>query len=407
MQNEAELFDKLRNVFMELSINGSSTRENQLPKLILSVHNKYGIPNGLISDVITLRVDLEDAAKEIIYAIIDILNDNYSTYIDISKYFFPQEIKACSKYRYIKESGIQFPFTFESPMVEIKDHEQYIGKTTVKELMKLRDAQVIKYNDKTQRTLERRQNKEFEYYRIALNRNAISKISELMQMQDYVPNTLTFNLAPETEFVYKNNKLTIMQETSFDILDGYHRFVAMSNLYNNDNEFDYPMEIRIMFLTEENARQFIFQEDQRTPLARVDVEAMNKNDAGVRVCKAIKNNLGNSVVNNQKGIINEAILIRLIDLLYIDKDKTYKQSMIIGLAKEITDIINGVLYEVPVLLDEPWSNNFTVLLLSLAAKKDLRGLQLYETATQKAVKLGKEEKIDLLTVKRINKLINL
>ena len=74
--------------------------------------------------------------------------------------------------------------------------------------------------------------------------------------------------------------------TIMDILDGYHRYISMSEIVREDPTFDYPMMIQIVSFSEEKARQFIFQEDQKTQMKKVDSAAMNQyNPANTAVAK--------------------------------------------------------------------------------------------------------------------------
>lgn len=398
MINKEGLYTELKRKFAELSMKLTSNRKNRQTILCTEVNKKFGFPIGMVSDIVTQRVDMQDALEVLLFAIASVAE------VKVSYYFSEREIKEYSQYKY-QANSLKFPFTFASQMVEIKPDEQYIGRTSVKELMQLRDAQIINYNANTQRTMTLKRDNDYEYYKITLNRKAVDQISELLQKKDFIPNTLTFNLAPETDFTYKNGKLTINEQVPFDILDGYHRYIAMSNLYNLDETFDYPMEIRILFLSEENAKQFIYQEDQRTPLSKADSNAMNKNDAGVKVCRFVKQKLGNEIVS-QQGIINETLLVKLIDLLYIKNNTTYERSKLISIANEIVSIIEDTAMDIPELLDTKWSNNFTIVMIGLATKKELKGKELYITALETTKTLIKEEKVEQLTLKRLNKLLD-
>lgn len=404
MLYKQQFYAELKRRFAELSL----SQRNGQSALCMAVFKKYRIPLGMVSDIVTLRTDMEYALEVMLYCIAATLSSLAKDSIlniepvNLSMYFSEREIKEYSNYKYQTQT-LEFPYTFESLMVEIKPDEQYIGKITVKELMKLRDAQVINYNANTQRTMTLKRGNDFEYYKIALNKKAVNKISELYRNRDFIPNTITFNLSPEADFIYKNGKLTINSATAFDIVDGYHRYIAMSNLYNLDETFDYPMEVRVMFLSEENAKQFIYQEAQHTPLAKANLNTMNKNAVSVKVCRFVKNNLGDDVIN-QNGIINEALFVRLIEILYIEKG-SYERSKIIEVATKISDTINNTLKIYPKLLDSRWDNNFTIMFFGLASKQNLSGKTLYEKAKEKANKIIKEVKIEQLTARKLISLL--
>ena len=109
------------------------------------IETKYNIPISLSSDICANRADISEFNDFIAFAVLDTLSHK-----EISKYFTAEEIKALSNQKYITET-FELPLVFEN-MVEIAP-DQWIGKITAKELMHLKDSQVIKYNENTQRTL--------------------------------------------------------------------------------------------------------------------------------------------------------------------------------------------------------------------------------------------------------------
>lgn len=394
MLYESEFKSVMENEFRKLLFQRGQNRENKQSALCSEVSRRFGFPPGVVSDVVTLRVSMDVTDEQLLFAIASCLIPK-----QLNRYFSAEKIKAYSQYKY-KSETLKFPFTFNSYMVEIEEYKQYIGRTSVKELMKLRDADIINYNTNTQRAMTLKDG----VYQITLNKNAVNQISDLLIKRDFIPNTITINLPPETDISYANGKLTINEETKFDILDGYHRYIALSNLYNIDDSFDYPMEIRVLFLNTEDAKQFIYQEAQRTPLAKLDVASMNKNDYGVKICRFVKNRISSDIIN-PNGIINEQALIKLIDLLYIDSHKTYEHSKLVSIAGEIADIIIETSMEVPILFDTKWTTNYTIMFMGFAKQKGLRGNKLHETAVKASEKLAKEEKIEWLTTKHLNKLL--
>lgn len=398
MLYKEQFYAELKRHFVNLSMQRTKGHGNKQTELCMQVNSKYGFPPGMVSDIVTLRVAMEDALEVLLYAIAScILSD-----AAIKTYFTEQEIKKYSKYKHVVPT-VKFPYTFEGIMVEIVPEEQYIGKTTVKELMKLRDAQIINYNADTQRKMTLKRGKDFEYYQITLNHKAVDKITELYRTGDYIPNTITFNIPPETDFKYENGRLTINEPVKFDLLDGYHRYVAMSNEYNLDDNFDYPMEIRVKFTNEENAKQFIYQEDQRTPLLKSDSNAMNKNDIGVKICKFIKGRIGSDIIN-QNGIISEPLLVKLINLLYVKHNMSYGRSKIVTIANIISDVIESVLLIKPDLLDNKWENSFTIIFFGAASQKNLTGKDLYNYANDNQ-NIAKGVKTEQLTLKKLNRLL--
>ena len=253
--------------------------------------NEGNLPVIEVMDALTLRKNIEDYSDRMLYWFTKCVDGDV-----VNKYFSQKEIKEYETTKYKKET-VKFPIKWD--MIEIVEGTQWVGRISVKELMKLRNAQLINYNERTQRTLKHVANQDFQYYQIFLNRKAVSEIAESFYENQYIPNTITLNLPQDAEFTYKDGKLTISETDRFDILDGYHRYIAMSNLYNRNNSFDYPMELRVVCFSEETARQFIWQEDQKTKMRKMDSESLNQNSPANQVVNlinqilvCIKNRLG-------------------------------------------------------------------------------------------------------------------
>lgn len=399
MTNESELYSKLSTFFTEMFIQHGKRKSNSQTELCLEVQKKFGFPSGVVSDIVTMRTDMADASKELLYAITSVVSKKYHT-INVEKYFSVTEIETYRKYRY-KVGTTKFPITFKN-MIEVIEDEQYIGKITVRELMELRDAQILNYNVDTQRPMTLKRGDNFEYYKITLNRDAVNQMTELFQKGDFISNAITLNLPPDCDISYRNGELTIKDEVKFDILDGYHRYIALSNLYNLDNTFDYPMELRVTFFNQEKAKQFIYQEAQRTPLSKADADSMNKNDYGVKICQYIRRMLGNDIVGSC-GIINESLLTRLISLLYVEHT-SYSKARQHEIGNQIMKVVNETETEVPELLDNIWTLNFTVMFFAEAKLNDLKGKELYDKALEKAGAI-KEIDVGNLSMKRIKDML--
>ena len=195
---------------------------------------------------------------------------------DVHSYFTPNEVKEYGKTSKTKGKNV-FPIKWK--MIRIDEH-QFIGKITVEELMRLRDLQLLNYNPNTQRPMTGKVFQDNIIYVPTINNRAIKEIEESYYNKSYIPNTLTLNIPIDDTYEYDEDEgeLLVNRLDHFDILDGYHRFRAMSDIYNLDSSFDYPMELRVVSFTDEEARQFIWQEDQKTKMKKVDSDSFNQNN---------------------------------------------------------------------------------------------------------------------------------
>jgi len=282
---------------------------------------KYNIDASMVSNFSKILVGTKDN-EDMRYQL-----DNYSDYflfcfIEVSHrlnftrkteqdYFTVLEIDLFSKEKGKKTKENLFPLELEAVQIA---QDQYIAKFSVKELMKLRNNKSVVYNANTQRTLTRYKVDGVDYYKITINKKSVNSIKNFLEKEIFIPNTITLNISEQAEIYYNNNRLIINEETSFDIIDGYHRFVAMGQCYDSDNSFDYPIELRIVQFSEKKAKQFIYQEDKKTKMSKTDSDSFNQYSVGNFIAGRINQNsdlLSGLIIKN--GMLDSAILGETID----------------------------------------------------------------------------------------------
>ena len=330
-----------------------ATQKKVIQEYAKRLLKQYNIPIDVSTDYLTLRKDIMTAQPEVGFAIGKTLGVKVKDRVLLDWHY---EIEKLSK-------------QLEYEMIQIAD-DQWIGKITVKELMKLRDAQIINYNENTQRVLKRITKGNEEIYSITLNKKAILSMEELFSNGTYIPNTITLNMPEGTNFTYRRGMLVIKDIDHFDITDGYHRYIAMSNLYNMDNEFDYPMELRITNYSEDKSRQLIWQEDQKTKMSRIDSESMNANATANKIVHRLNVNSGCNLagmINSNAGIVNAAELAEIIRATYLPASKIFSKKRelvaIINAEQALREGFNVVTETNMDLLEHPWKREFLYCLV--------------------------------------------
>lgn len=343
--------------FLSREIKKSIGNKNVMRERADHMLSEYNIPIDVSTDVLTTRVDVCDASTPLLFALLMTIDKNKS-----SLYFTDTEAKTLEK-QVLKETKPSFPIKWD--MVEVSD-DQWIGKITVQDLMKLRDARLIKYNENTQRTLKRVINNGFEYYQIAINRNAVNAIINSYNSDAYIPNTITLNIPETTDFKYENGKLIIKDIEAFDILDGYHRYIAMSNIYNVNKKFDYSMELRVVCFSEEKARQFIWQEDQKTKMSKMDSDSFNQNNPANQVINLInQSTLLKNVISRNTSAINAGLASSMIDRLYFNTNKVINRKMIVEAKDKLIKRLTALIDSDPGIFDVKWDRRFTMCAFTL------------------------------------------
>lgn len=325
------------------------------------LQSKYSFPADVASDILSLRADLDKQNDFILFCVLDVIDPE-----ELPNYYTPIEISGFRKEKY-PEDEISFPLRYD--MVEIAP-DQWIGKISVEDLMKLRDSQMIRYNENAQRSLKRIVRGDTEYYKIALNKKAVVGIQNLLLQNTFIPNTITLNMPEDAVYSYSNGVLTIKEMASFDILDGYHRYIAISNLWNLGQKLDLTMELRIVQFPEERARQFIWQEDQKTKMKKIDSEAFNQVSEANKIVQRL--NTGGSFagkINQNSYIIHSGYLGKLIELLWFSGTAKADSSQAMEIRKTIQEYFDYIADEEPELLTKTWDFSFlTTIMVEIYTK---------------------------------------
>jgi len=234
--------------------------------------DKYNFRLGEAADLITQKSPLTTENVYVCFCVADALAQ-IDNRVKLEDWFTDKEISTFSS-ETIQRDKFKFPITI--PAVQITD-DQWIGTCDCDFLMRLREAQKIYYNTNTQRTLQRIVKNGQESYRIMLNRTAVQEIKTAYDNETYIPDTISLNMPDDTEFWYNAEKREIVIESldHFDIIDGFHRYTAMCMEKDANPDFNYPMELRIVQYDEIKAKQFIWQQDQKTKMKKLDSESLN------------------------------------------------------------------------------------------------------------------------------------
>lgn len=340
-----------------LYINENSNSK-QRQQWYIEIEEKYNIPISMSSDIISGRKDISEYNTFILYCITSVIKEN-----EIQKYYTDNEIKMFSNEKYVRDE-ISFPIVLD--MFKVSD-DQYIGVSSVKFLMQLRAAQLINYNAETQRALEIITKGEHEIYRPYLNNKAVKEIKQAYASKSFIPNTISLNISLDDEnadYNFADNKLTIKSITAFDIFDGYHRYVAMGQNYDADPDFDYPIELRITMFSVGRAKQFIYQEDQKTKMKKVVSKTYNQHDIANIIINKIDSNpdcyLHNNI-NNNDGIVNAGYMYNVLSAICLNQK--FETKDIFQTVKRLVKNINDFLENNNEYLEKKWSAYETYIII--------------------------------------------
>lgn len=304
-----------------------------------NIEKKFGFPVSIIEEMVTFKKDISEFTPFQVFAVVWFLDRN-----SLSRYFTENEIAELSNSKYEVEVAT-FPQEF-SDMVQIAE-DQFIGKITVQKLMMLKRSRMINYDENEQRALRRVKSGEVEIFKPFVNAKSVEEIKNLMLNGSYIPDPITLNMPEGSEFVYENNKLIVysMPKGMFNLDDGYHRYLAMSQIVDFNPDFDYTMELRIVNFSNVKANNFIFQQDQKTLMKRIVSETYNMDAIPNKIVQRLNEDPRcniNGMIGRNNSQINSAVLAKLISYFYktseIKKEDTARS--VVAIEKEISDKFN-------------------------------------------------------------------
>jgi hypothetical protein len=214
--------------------------------------------------------------------------------------------------------------------------------------MRMKRARLLNYDENEQRALRRVKFGNTEIYKPYVNNRAVKEIKEAMLNGTYIPDIITLNLPDGSEYEYNNGKLTIFSIPSgmFNLDDGYHRYLAMSQINDENREFDYPMELRIVNFDPGKATGFIFQQDQKTKMKKITSDTYNPNDIANKIATRINNDrLGCNIagmIGRNNSNIDLGVFTKLITYFFIKNKPKKEEEMkfIISIQSELTTKFN-------------------------------------------------------------------
>lgn len=329
--------------FLEKRLDFYAVNKKHVETMTKYLVEKYNFKPGDASDLATQRASTDTESNFICFCLTDALSkvDNRTKLED---WFTEKEINAFSKEQ-IHRDSLAFPVRI--PAIQVSD-DQWIGMCDCKFLMLLREAQMIYYNTNTQRTLQRVVRHGNESYRISINNVAVSDIKSAMQNGTYISDTISLNMPQDADFYYNADKreLVLNNIDHFDIIDGFHRYKAMCSAIDNNPDFNYPMELRIVQYDETKAKQFIWQQDQKTKMKKLDSDSMNVSaPENITVERLNQNPMFNfhGEVNRSGGLIAFQDLAMVVKAVYFNGVKKADERKVINsTVNELKEKINYI-----------------------------------------------------------------
>jgi len=279
--------------------------------------NKFNLSTSVADDMVTFKRDIKEFTPFEIFSVVWFLDRN-----SLSKFFTKDEIENLSNSQF-EDLKATFPLVFDD-MVQVAP-DQWIGKITLQQIMQLKRSRMLNYDENEQRALRRIKSGKEEIFTPYVNNKSVREIKEAMENGTYIPDPITLNMQDGAEYNYNNHKLTIysLPKGMFNLDDGYHRYLAMSQIVDFNKDFDYPMELRIVAFSNSKATAFIFQQDQKTLMKRIVSETYDPNSVANKVVQKLNEEATSNIsgmIGRNKAMIDSAVLSKLVTAFYDTKN---------------------------------------------------------------------------------------
>lgn len=248
------------------------------------------------------------------------------SFLDVNKYFDEREIEQIENTLIMKEEKDDEYYLFHD-VTKVDDKQYIVGRVTSKQLLDIVYGNFIKYDFKMQRESEKIVRNGVTYETAKIYKKSIRDIKEKMKLGKYRPTAISINVLDKSDdasaigedidvnFIYdaENRTLAISKKDRNSLIDGMHRLYAIMDCYNEDENFEQLMQLNIFFMTQTEARDFIYQEGQKNAISKEQLNKFNSSNIYNLITLDIEKQ-GDKTNNFLKGLLgNDKKDIELMD----------------------------------------------------------------------------------------------
>lgn len=291
----------------------------ELPNIIYdrktanSIENYFvdkGFNRARIAGLMTTTINPLTSATLVELCLLTIQAYNYSKNekLNPKDHFTSSEIEFALKYKELKTNT---DVISKSNVVEFKEMKQvnpwqFAGVISLQEINECFKRGLITYNINTQRETKKEIFDNQMYESPNFNYDKITSIKNTIKNIQPITNIITLNIRKitgEEKFNYNPKAETLSIEvdkdtTHLDIIDSSHRGMGIIKLMAEDPNVEYNFIINIYHYDENEARQFIATQDLQTPLNKLHVETMKRDNPYMTMAQEIAK-FGGSIENNE------------------------------------------------------------------------------------------------------------
>lgn len=309
MRNKEILVDEIKSRLFKYN------RDDELRDYVLEEFKKRGYADGY--SLLTTYNKVEIIADDLLGVFAKILYDKTKEKeLNPERYYFPEELNRINNFK-ITKSNSKFPIIFEN-VTKIGDG--YVMALSLQQLKDLHERYVIDYNEEAQRSHVFSEYKNSIIEKIDLDTVSREQITQKMLEGEYKTDFISLNVLDNAdfrpEFLYYNEEernLTIFNG-KIEILDGFHRYMAMVGLYDEDPNLNFEIGLKITNYNLEDAKDAVEQYDKQRKLNLEQVKSLKKNDYGNIITDSL--NKDSLSMLRSKIVKSEALIRRGVGFTY-------------------------------------------------------------------------------------------
>lgn len=230
------------------------------------------------SQLVGRMVPLESQGQNIVYCLADaVYAATYEDSINPKNFFTEIEINEMKDYKLEDEDVVTYPIVFED--VNQLANNQWTTILTIQEIVNLYNSNIVNYNFETQRNPKYIVRNDGDLVmKPSVNWKSVDDIYEKLIKGLFKSNYITLNVLVngEDEVVYdEDKKAIVIRRGRIDILDGFHRSLAMIKAVATIKNLNYKTGVMITNFNVQDANDFIRQEDMRNKIDERHIKSKN------------------------------------------------------------------------------------------------------------------------------------
>jgi len=287
VKKDREALEKVLNdLFDEYSANKEVV--NKI-KQDLGVH---GINVGTTIGILNKTLPIETQSQIVLCLITkSLFNATEESKINPEHYFTEIEIEEANKFKREFESQKDYVDIEDIRQV---DEDQWITTMTYKQISDLYATGKVRYNKETQRNTIFKEYGDKIIESININKTSVKEIKELMLQGLFIPNTITFNILAtgKEKFEIDNRNKSIRIYDNLDIIDGFHRSLAIIEAIAENPEVEQNIVVMVTNFNLEKCHSFIVQEDKKNKIDKRYIQTLNVENLENKIVKLMNENTG-------------------------------------------------------------------------------------------------------------------